>query len=68
MPDTEQNYYRYAVAKKLKNINKTNITYNTKYKKEWKLIRNIQDKIRNNKLMITKADKGKILIILTEKE
>jgi hypothetical protein len=40
----------------------------TKNKEEWKLIRNIQEKIRNNKLIITKADKGKTLIILTEEE
>jgi hypothetical protein len=64
----EQNYYRYAVAKKIKEINNANTIHNTKYKEEWKTIRNIQDKIRNNKLTITKADKGKTLSILTEEE
>jgi hypothetical protein len=65
---TEQNYYRHAVVKKLKEINKTKITHNTKHKEEWKLIKNIQNKIYNNKLIITKAVKGKTLITLTEEE
>jgi hypothetical protein len=62
----EQNYYRHAVAKKIKDISKNNKTNNKKTKEEWKLIINIKYKIDTNKLIITRADKGKMLVILTK--
>ena len=65
---TEQNYYRHAVAKKIKDINRNNNTNNKKNKYEWKQIMNIKNKISENKLTITKADKGKTLVILTQDE
>jgi hypothetical protein len=35
---------------------------------EWKLIMHIKNKIQKNKLIITKAGKGKTLVILTQEE
>jgi hypothetical protein len=37
-------------------------------KEEWKQIMNIKNKIGTNKLIITRADKGKTLVILTHEE
>jgi hypothetical protein len=65
---TEQNYYRQAVAKKIKNISRYNKIRNKKDKEEWKQIMNIINKILKNKLTITKADKGKTQVILREEE
>jgi hypothetical protein len=53
---TEQNYYRHAVARKIREISKNNITNNRKNKEEWKQIIYIKNKIAKNKLIITKAD------------
>jgi hypothetical protein len=45
---TEQNYYRHAVAKKIKDINRNSKTNNKKNKDEWKHILNIKNKISDN--------------------
>jgi hypothetical protein len=37
-------------------------------KKEWKLITNIKNKMIKNQLIITKANKGKTLVIITQEE
>jgi predicted transcriptional regulator len=37
----------------------------TRNKMEWKLIRNIRNKLAENELIITKADKGKTIVMLT---
>jgi hypothetical protein len=63
----KQNYYRHIVAKEqIKKNNQTN--NNKKTKGEWKQIMSIRRKIDINKLIITKADKGKTLVILTKEE
>jgi hypothetical protein len=36
--------------------------------KKWELIANIKNKVSTNKLTITKADKGKTILILTQEE
>jgi predicted nucleotide-binding protein (sugar kinase/HSP70/actin superfamily) len=64
----EQNNYRHAVAKTIKDIGKNNKVNNKKSKEEWKQIMNIKNKIDTNKLIITRAEKGKTLIILTHEE
>jgi hypothetical protein len=64
----EQNYYRHAVAKKIKDISKNNKINNKKTKEEWKQIMNIKNKIDTNRPIITRADKGKTLVILTKEE
>jgi hypothetical protein len=65
----EQSYYRHAVTKKIKDISKNNKeNSNIKNKEEWKIIMNIKYKIRENNLIVTKADKGKTIVILTEHE
>jgi predicted nucleotide-binding protein (sugar kinase/HSP70/actin superfamily) len=68
MDCSEQNYYRHAVAKKIREINRNSKTNNKKNKEEWKQIMNIKNKISKNKLIITKNDKGKTLVILTQDE
>jgi hypothetical protein len=65
---TEQNYYRHAVAENLKNMGRSKNITCKKDRAEWKLITNIKKKMTTNKLIITKADKGKTLIILTQEE
>jgi hypothetical protein len=47
--------------------NKYNIN-NRKNKKEWKLITDIKNKVSTNKLTITKAGKGKTIVIFTQEE
>jgi hypothetical protein len=41
---------------------------NKKTKEEWKQIMNIKNKIDKNRLIITRADKGKTSVILTKEE
>jgi predicted glycosyltransferase involved in capsule biosynthesis len=62
-----QNYYRHAVAKKIKEISKNNQINNKKTKEEWKQIMNIKNKIDTNRLIITRADTRKTLVILQKK-
>jgi hypothetical protein len=62
---TEQQYYRHTVVKAITRItqeNKNNIN-NKKNKKEWELIIDIKNKVSTNKLTITKAGKGKTIVI-----
>jgi hypothetical protein len=64
----EQNYYRHVIAKQIKDMSKNMINHNNhNNKRGWRLIMNVK-KIHNNKLTITKADKGKTLVIITEDE
>ena len=67
---TEQSYYRHVIAKQIKDIsnNKNTQNANNKNKREWKIALNIKRKMLDNKLVITKADKGKTLVIITEEE
>jgi hypothetical protein len=53
------------VTKTIKKINQKDNTNNTRNKMEWKLIRNIRNKLAENELIITKANKGKTIVILT---
>jgi hypothetical protein len=62
---TEQQYYRHMVTKTIKKISQKDNTNNTRNKIEWKLMRNIRNKLAKNELIITKADKGKTIVILT---
>jgi hypothetical protein len=65
---TEQNYYRHAVAKRLKNINQKSNVINKKNIVEWKIISVIKRKMIANQLTIAKADKGKTITILIQDE
>jgi ribosomal protein L24 len=60
----EQNYYRYAVVKKIKHTSGDSKT--TKSLKKNGNIMNIKNNIYINKLTITKADKGKTSVILIQ--
>jgi hypothetical protein len=62
---TEQQYYRHMVTKTIKKINQKDNTNNTSSKTEWKLIRDNRNKLAKNELIITQADKGKTIVILT---
>jgi hypothetical protein len=44
------------------------MTNNKRNEKEWKLITDIKSKTSGNKLNITKADKGKGIVIITQEE
>jgi hypothetical protein len=52
----------------IKDIYRDNKNRIKKNIKKWKLIMNIKNKIQKNKLIITKAHKGKTLVILTLQE
>jgi hypothetical protein len=62
---TEQNYYRHAVTKNLKNFSQKNNVINMKNTIEWKTISSIKRKMIVNQLTIAKADKGNSITILT---
>jgi hypothetical protein len=65
---TDQQYYRQAVTKNIKKLNQQETAKNKKSRKEWKLIIDIKNKIIANKLIVSKADKGKTVVILTIEE
>jgi predicted GTPase len=56
------------VVKTIKKINQKDNINNTRSKMEWKLIKNIRNKLVENELTITKADKGKTILILTTED
>jgi hypothetical protein len=56
------------VAKKIKRLSQNENIENRKNRQEWKLITGIKNELTTNKLVITKADKGKTLVILTQEE
>jgi hypothetical protein len=57
-----------VVGKKLKNMSPSENITCKKDRADCKLITNIKKKMTTNKLIITKTDKGKTLIILTQDE
>jgi hypothetical protein len=65
---TEQQYYRHMIAKTIKRINQKDSMHSIRSKIEWKLIRHIRNKLMENELIITKADKGKTIVILTKED
>jgi hypothetical protein len=64
----EQNYLRYAVSRALTQLVNKNIHNNRIAKQEWNTMKEIKQKITNNKLIITQADKGKSVVIIHEHE
>jgi predicted nucleic acid-binding Zn-ribbon protein len=64
---SKQDHVRHLVANKLKHLikydtNKEN--RNNKHRNEWNIIKNIKQKLENNNLTLTQADKGKTIVIL----
>jgi hypothetical protein len=60
-----QNYYRHAVAININKLIKNQNSYNKiKHRREWNTIKKIKQKLNGNSLMISKADKGKSIVIL----
>jgi hypothetical protein len=58
-------YMRLQILQRI--IQGTNTT-SKRNKTEWKIITNMQSKVRTKKLVIRKVDEGKTLIILTQEE
>jgi TusA-related sulfurtransferase len=58
---TKQQHYRHMVTETIKKINQQDNINNINAKTEWKLARN---KLVENELTITKADEGKTIVIL----
>jgi hypothetical protein len=56
------------VAKNIKQIKQKVYVENRKSKQELKLITDLGNKLIANKLIVTKADKGKTLVILSQEE
>jgi len=72
LPPEEQEYTRHQVAKQLKKL-QTQQTPQSRYNdrkqyEEVKVMNSIRDKVRNNKTLITKADKGSSIIIVYQSE
>jgi hypothetical protein len=61
----QQNYLRHLIAthiKKLK-IKYTVQNYNNyNTVQEWKIVKGFQEKIKNNNLIVTRADKGRTIV------
>jgi hypothetical protein len=49
---------------KLKQKYITQLYNNFNSKQEWKIIKGIKDKIHNNNLIITRADKGRTIVVM----
>lgn len=54
-----EQHYRHMVTKTIKKINQKDNINNTD-KTEWKLIRNVRNKLVENEITITKPDKGRL--------
>jgi len=62
LPANEREVYRKSVADSIDTLQQQNPTHRTH--PEAKLIRSIQNKLKDNKAMITRADKGNSMVIL----
>jgi hypothetical protein len=63
----QQNYMRQVVAIHIQKLKQKYITQhfnNFNAKQEWKIIKGIKDKINNNNLITTRADKGCIIFVM----
>lgn len=59
----EQNIYRHLASKKLKQLQNTSKS-NTLHKRQFYNLKQIRTKLTQNNLIITKADKGKTIVIM----
>jgi hypothetical protein len=59
---------KYILVDNIRNLITREQRLNTLYKEEWNTIKNIKDKIKEHNLIITKADKGKSIIIMEQHE
>jgi hypothetical protein len=69
----QQNYLRHAVAKELHRLkcisNHASYTHNSTHEiQEWKLIKQIKEKVHCNHLIVTRANKGCTLVMLENQE
>jgi hypothetical protein len=65
LKDNEQNIYRFLACKKIKQILNTNTT-NPQHKRQNYIVKQIHTKLSQNNLLITKADKGKTIVIINK--
>ena len=71
LPHTEQEYIRYQIAHNLKLLYKhySSHKYDTNNtNKERQILYKIKNKLQSNKAIITKADKGNIIVITCQQE
>ena len=68
MEPRNQDAYRILATKKLKQLQHNLNNSSTKHKRQIHLTKNIQHKIKENNAIITKADKGKTLVIIYTKD
>jgi hypothetical protein len=61
----EQDYYRYLVAHNIKKLEQGGRRKNKYKSNEWKIMKEIKNKIQKHNLIITKADKGKTIVIMS---
>jgi mRNA-degrading endonuclease RelE of RelBE toxin-antitoxin system len=66
--ESKQNYLRHAVSKSLSQLINKIIHNSITGKREWKNMKGIKQKIMDNRLIITQADKGKTIVIIHEHE
>ena len=63
--ENEHNIYRFLAHNKIKQIQNTTST-NTLHKRQKYVMRKIRNKLQQNNLIITKADKGKTIVIINK--
>ena len=63
LDDSLKHTFRIAAAKKLRQISSNN-TGNLLHKRQTHILNSIKQKIHNNNAMITRADKGKTIVII----
>ena len=66
LPFDEQDYMRHRVAKKIEKMYTQQPTHRTctlEQAGELNILKSIKDKLRNNKAIITKADKGNSIVV-----
>jgi hypothetical protein len=63
--ENEHNIYRFLAHNKIKQIQNTTST-NTLHKRQNYVMRKIRNKLQQNNLIITKADKGKTIVIINK--
>ena len=63
--ENEQNIYRHLASNKIKQIKNTTTT-NILHKRQHYIMKQIRKKLQQNNLTITKADKGKTIVIINK--
>jgi hypothetical protein len=70
LPTSDPDTYRHLVAERINTLKQNNNTYSKQNnaQQEAKILKSIQSKLRNNNAIITRADKGKSIVILPSQQ